>query len=31
VRGLAFDASFGVVGDRDTVRDLGFRVLSAVG
>jgi integrase len=24
VRGIAFDASFGVVGDRDAVRDFGF-------
>ena len=31
VRGIAFDASFDGFGDRDLVRDLGFRVLPPVG
>ena len=30
VRGIAFDASFVGVGDRDPVRDLGFRVLQLI-
>ena len=30
VRGIAFDASFVGVGDRDPVRDLGFRVLQPI-
>jgi integrase len=30
VRGIASDASFDGFGDRDLVRDLGFRVLSAI-
>ncbi|HZM67306.1 MAG TPA: tyrosine-type recombinase/integrase, partial [Nakamurella sp.] len=30
VRGIASDASFDGYGDRDLLRDLGFRVLSAI-